>query len=60
MPMVNQQGQAYEEQIVRFSDLTLEERKEAVDLLFEHLLIRIVRHNAGYGTGPQLELRQSQ
>ena len=53
---VNQQGDPIQEDVVPFSFLTLEERKEAIELLFRHLKIEIVRTNANkYGL--VLELR---
>ena len=42
---VNQQGKPIEEEAISFSYLTLEERKVAVDLLFKHLNLDIVRTN---------------
>jgi hypothetical protein len=43
---VNQQGHPIEEQSISYSYLTLEEKKHAVQLLFEHLKLDIVRTNA--------------
>jgi len=52
----NQQGKPIEEESISFSFLTLEERKQAVDLLFKYLNLQVVRTNVGYGTA-ELEVR---
>lgn len=43
---VNQQDKPVETNAVSFADLTLEERKHAVNELFEYLNLYIVRTNA--------------
>lgn len=55
--MVNQLGLPVWEQTYAFSDLTLEDRKEAVDLLFKHLKLELVRTNATEGRLLELQLR---
>ena len=54
---VNQQGNPVWEQTYAFSDLTLEDRKEAVDLLFKHLKLELVRTNATESGLLELQLR---
>ena len=54
---VNQQGQPIHEQEISFSMLTLEERKVAVDLLFKHLGLEIIRTNATKNGVFELQVR---
>ena len=56
---VNQQGHLVVEEYVDFSDLSLEDRKEAVDLLFKELGIDIYRTNATKHGYFMLELRKA-
>ena len=54
---VNQQGKPIEEEYVLFEDLTLEERKAAVSLLFKHLHLDIFRTNSTKHGNVELQLR---
>lgn len=57
MSLVNQAGKAVQEEFVFFSDLTLEERKYAVDQLFRQLGFDIIRTTAIDSGNTEIELR---
>ena len=56
---VNQQGNPIVEEYVDFSDLSLEDRKEAVNLLFKQLGVDIYRTTATKHGYFMLELRKA-
>lgn len=57
MAMVNQQSVPIVEEEISFSYLTLEERKEAVDLLFKYMHLEIIRTNSTKHGNFELQVR---
>lgn len=54
---VNQLGVPIDEECISYSYLSKTERKEAIDMLFEHLKLDIVRTNATKTGAYELQLR---